>query len=258
MLKIGLKLWSTNLHYLSEVRDLFSREVFDYIELFIVPGSVSTILDWQQLSIPFVLHAPHSAVGLNFAKPALRVHNLELVRQVDDFFTALSPAWVIFHPGADGDLGEAILQFRSFGEHYPLMYRKAVIENKPSCGLNDEVCLGHSPDEVRQLCQGTGLGFCFDIAHAIYYACAAHLEWEKATKDFLLLDPVIFHMSDGYYTKKDAHRHLTHGELDLPGIIGMLPPDCLVTIETPKDSHTDLRDFERDVEVFRKYAASKV
>ncbi len=258
MPKIGLKLWSTNLHYLAEVWDLFSRKVFDYIELFIVPGSVKTILDWQELGIPFVLHAPHSAAGLNPADPSQRDRNLELVRQVDDFFKALSPAWVIFHPGVDGALQESILQFRSFGDRCPLMYKKAVIENKPSCGLNDERCLGDSPVEVLKLCQGTGLGFCFDMVHAICHAQAAHLEWKKVAKDFLLLAPVIFHVCDGYYTEKDAHKHLGDGELDLSSIIAMLPPDCLVTIETPKDSSSDLKDFAIDVEVFRKYAAGKV
>ena len=258
MPKIGLKLWSTNLHYLPEVRDLFCRKVFDYIELFIVPGSGETIHDWQGLRIPYVLHAPHTGAGLNPSIPSLREHNLELVRQVNDFFTALSPTWVIFHPGADGTRQEAILQFRSFGDRYPLMYKKAVIENKPRCGLHDQRCVGDSPDEILKLCKGTSLGFCFDIPHAIYYAYAADLEWEKETKEFLSLAPVIFHICDGYYTKKDTHAHFGNGELDLHKIFAMLPSDCLVTIETPKDSNSDLRDFEKDVEVFRKYAAGKV
>jgi deoxyribonuclease IV len=255
MPKIGLKLWSTNLHYLPAARELFRRQVFDYIELFVVPESTGTIPAWQELPIPYVLHAPHSAVGLNPANPDHREQNLQLVRQVHDFCMALSPAWVIFHPGVDGDLKEVLLQFRSFGDHYPRLYQKSVIENKPSQGLHGERCRGDSPAEIRQLCQSTGLGFCLDFTHAICYAHTAHLQWETLTRDFLLCDPVMFHVCDGYHAEQDAHQHLGAGELDLSTILGMLPPDGLVTLETPKDSKNDLKDFEKDVEVFRKYAA---
>ncbi len=246
-------MWSTNLHYLPEAGNLFTRKIFDYIELFIVPGSIGTIPDWQELSIPYVLHAPHSAAGLNPAEPARREYNLRLVSQVNDFFMALSPSWVIFHPGVNGDLQEATLQLRSFGDHYPLMRKKLVIENKPSCGLNGERCLGESPTAVRKLCEFSGLRFCLDFTHAICYAQAACLEWKTVVKDFLSLDPVIFHVCDGHYAEKDEHKHFGEGEFDMLSVVGMLPLDCLVTIETPKTSSTNLNDFVKDVGILRKY-----
>lgn len=247
-MKIGLKLWSTNEHYIPAACDLFARKVFDYIELFTVPGSVATIPQWKRLGIPYVLHAPHSGVGLNLADPDLRETNTELVSQVDKFFFALSADFVIFHPGVNGDLKESISQFCSFGKLFPEMYRKVVIENNPQLGLNDEQCLGALPVEMRKLNQDTGLGFCFDFVHAICSAKSNNLKWEALAKDFLALSPVIYHVSDSDYAEKDSHQHLGSGELDLPKIIKMLPVDCLVTLETPKNSQNDLDDFIQDTE----------
>jgi deoxyribonuclease-4 len=258
MHKIGLKVWSTNLNYIPIIRDLFDRKIFDYIELFTVPGSLETVAYWKSLDIPFVLHAPHSAVGLNPGDNARREDNSELVRQVDVFFHALSPEFVIFHPGVDGSLDEAIAQFRFYGERFPAMYQKIVIENKPQRGLNDEKCLGASPREIDQLLKGTGRGFCFDSTHAICYAQSAKLPWKNVLKDFMLLKPVIFHICDGHYAEKDAHLHLGDGEYDLDHIIRMLPLDGMVSLETPKDSRDNLNDFIKDVGIFRSFIKNRI
>ena len=250
-MKIGLKLWSTNEHYIPVARDLFTHKVFDYIELFMVPGSMATIPRWKELGISYVLHAPHSGMGLNPANPGLRDTNIEMVSQVDTFFSALSPDFVIFHPGVNGDLEESISQFHFFGERFPRMHQKVVIENNPQLGLNNEKCLGAIPAEIRKLSQDTGLGFCFDFVHAICSAQSNNLEWEAVAKDFLSLLPVIYHVSDSHYAEKDLHKHLGEGELDLLKIFKMLPADCLVTLETPKNSQNDLDDFTKDAEFFR-------
>ncbi len=253
MPKIGLKLWSTNVQYIPVARALFVRKVFDYIELFVVPGSIETIPQWKALGILYVLHAPHSAVGLNPAKPELRNMNIELVRQVDTFFSALNPEFVIFHPGIDGNLKESISQFCFFGERFPSMYQKVVIENNPQIGVNDERCLGASPEEIRLLCEGARCWFCLDFGHAICYAAAFRQSWKSVVNDFLKYAPVIFHISDGdVMGVKDQHEHLGDGNYNLEWIIGRLPKDSLLTVETRKDSEVYLNDFEQDVIYLRK------
>ena len=252
MIRIGLKVWSTNLNYIPIVRDLFARKIFDYVELFTVPGSMATIVHWKESQIPFVLHAPHSAAGLNPGDCSCKDANLELVAQVDAFFQSLSPEFVIFHPGVNGTVEESIKQFSQFGRRFPNMYEKTVIENKPKVGVNNEDCLGASVEEMRMLLQETGRGFCFDSTHAICYAQSAQLPWKNVLNDFLLLKPSMFHVCDGKYAPKDAHYHLGDGEFDLAYIIGMLPSSAVVSLETPKDSKDNLNDFIRDVDVFRR------
>lgn len=253
-MKIGLKLWSTNIQYIPVARDLFSRKVFDYIELFIVPGSAKTIPLWKAPGIPYILHAPHSVAGFNPADPACRNTNLEIVKQVEEFFYALLPAFVIFHPGLEGEEREAVFQFRSFEGQAPLMYEKVVIENKPQVGLRGERCLGASPEEIRFLMKGAGSGFCLDFGHAICYAISVGRDWKEVLTEFIMMDPAVYHLCDGFYSSKDAHEHLGAGEFDLPYLIGLIGPEKYVTLETGKERFDLLDDFKRDVQRLREYA----
>ena len=68
MHKLGLKLWSTNTEsYLREAQRLYSLGIYDYIELYVVPNTLDTLENWKKLNIPYVLHAPHFAHGVNLA-----------------------------------------------------------------------------------------------------------------------------------------------------------------------------------------------
>lgn len=265
MPKIGLKLWSTNIGYISTARELFTRDLFDYIELFIAPGSTETIPKWKGLGIPYVLHAPHSAVGLNLGDKLHRGANLELVRQVDDFLAVLLPAFVIFHPGVGKDLDESVLQFRSLESKFPAMYQKILIENKPQVGLRKERCLGASPEEMRFLLESTQRGFCLDFGHVICYSVAAGKDWKNVVADFLRLKPVMYHLCDGFFSAKDTHEHLGDGEFDLLYLIGLIGLDARITLETKKNnfkcensgSSCSLQDFVEDVEFINKVVSAR-
>jgi deoxyribonuclease-4 len=254
MPKIGLKIWSTNLQYIPVARNLFAQKIFDYVELFVVAGSVDTIRRWQELDIPYILHAPHSYAGLNPSDPACRERNIELVAQVDKFFAALTPQFVIFHPGIQGALKESIHQFQMIGSTFPLMYKNVVIENKPLIGLNGETCLGASPEDVRRLLKETGRGFCLDFGHAICYSVASGKDWKKVISELLMMKPSMYHLCDGFFTEKDAHEHLGAGEFDLPYLIKLIDPQGFVSLETKKDRADSLDDFAEDVQQLRKYA----
>jgi len=254
MTKIGLKLWSTNLDYIPAVQDLFGRKVFNYIELFVVPGSLETMSRWKELGIPYVLHAPHSVAGFNPADPAKRHSNLEIVKQVEVFFHALSPEFLIFHPGLDGDPKEAVFQFRSFESRNPRMHQKVILENKPLVGLRGERCLGASPEEMQFLLHGTKYGFCLDFGHAICYSVAARKIWKNVMAEFLTMDPAIYHLCDGFYSAEDAHESLGSGKFDLPYLVGLIGQEKHVTLETPKTHPALLDDFLTDVQRLRGYS----
>ena len=59
MYKIGLKLWSINTdYYLKEAERLFNDNLYDYIELYVVPDTLDTLEQWHRLNIPFIIHKP--------------------------------------------------------------------------------------------------------------------------------------------------------------------------------------------------------
>ena len=63
---LGLKLDSKDTQYTDDILRYYAEGVFQYIELFAVSDTYrETISYWKQFNIPFGIHAPHSAAGLN-------------------------------------------------------------------------------------------------------------------------------------------------------------------------------------------------
>jgi deoxyribonuclease IV len=251
-LQIGLKLWSTNRNYISPALKLYKKGYFDYIELFVVLGSVDEIRMWQPVGVPFVLHAPHSRAGLNFSQRTQFAKNIEAVSEVKAYHDALQPSRVIFHPGISGSVDETVLQIQEAKKLFPEIFNIGAIENKPKIGLDDEKCLGYSCEEIGLLKEQTGLQFCLDFGHAICSAVAEQKSWKKWIMSFLKLNPVIFHLSDGHIdSHRDEHLHLGEGTYDLSWILSRLANTDSVSLETKKNSPHNLDDFQKDVEFLR-------
>ena len=250
MIRVGLKLWSTNIEYIPLLEALRRKGSFEYIELFVVPGSLDVLAQWAEIKGPYVLHAPHSYAGLNMALPQ-EAENRRLLEEVSRYSRALSPEAIIFHSGTVGDWQEAVRQFLFFRNDFLEVFDQALLENKPQLGLKGEHCVGASPLEIKNILSATGMGFCLDFGHAVSYAASVKADWREVISDFLLMQPALFHVCDGQYSIKDGHLHLGDGEFDLPWIISQIPPGSRVTLETPKNSKEDLSDFVRDVGVLR-------
>lgn len=251
---VGLKIWSTNTCYLKAIKILKEEGYFDYIELFVEPESLPEHLDiWKNLEVPFVLHAPHSAQGLNFGINENEERNRSLIRLVDIFDKKLNVSKVIFHPGIQGKLVETIRQINIFKDEFSLLFKKSIIENKPKVGLRNEDCLGAFAAEIKIIKDKTGLGFCFDLSHAMCTAALVKKQDDDVISEFLELKPELFHICDGKRNSVyDCHYHLGDGDFDLKKFFLMIPDNSFVTIETIKESKDNLDDFKLDVEYFRK------
>ena len=84
--QLGLKLHSTNTDLISDAIALWKEDIFQYIELYIIPNSyVSTIEMWKNCQIPFIIHAPHSFHGINLAIASQRVQNCKLFEETQKF-----------------------------------------------------------------------------------------------------------------------------------------------------------------------------
>ena len=254
MLKIGLKLWSTNKNYIDEAWRLYEFGLYDYIELFSVPDTYSeTIENWKFLKIPYVIHGPHYTTGLNFADKNCFEKNVQLAQQAQRFADSLGADIIIFHPGVVGDIEQTIFQLNKINDS------RIVIENKPYFAIIDNlICNGSSPQEIEKILQETGVGFCLDIAHAICAANAHKFDPYIYIGEFMKLNPKIFHISDNDITNiYDDHHNLGNGNYNFNKIAKFLPVDCLVSLETPKKFPDSLQDFEQDVTYLRNCLAIK-
>ena len=249
MYKFGLKLWSINKNYVDEAIRLYENGFYDYIELFAVPGSYQDFIGiWKKLNIPYVIHAAHSAKGLNLAKKEMFSENVVLANEAKKFADELDAEIIIFHPGVDGQIEETVSQLNKIYDS------RIVVENKPYYGIYDNlICNGSLPEEIEFVLKNTGVGFCLDIGHAIYSANAKKIDKINILRKFLKLNPKIFHISDGDWNGTyDDHKHLGEGSFDYKKIFSILSDQVIMSIETEKNFENSLRDFEKDINFLRK------
>lgn len=247
--KIGLKLWSTDSILIKPALKLYQKSIYNYVELYVVPGSEEDYLNkWSGREFPFLLHAPHSYSGLNFSKREGETRNQRILKEVESYRLALNPKYVIFHPGIQGSHNETIRQINNLKKKFPDIFNSALIENKPKIGLKGEICLGASPEETERIIGETGLGLCLDIGHAICFAAWAQIRWEEVINQFMELEPKVYHLSDGNISSHtDSHLHYGDGDFELSKIIKLIPFNVYVSVETDKDPKLNLKDFERDI-----------
>ncbi len=250
MASIGLKLWNPNTDiYLAEACALYRDNIFDFIELYIVPGYLDKINEWQNTGIPINLHAPHFAHGMNLSVSQAQAHNMKLYGEVKEYANALKPEYIIFHAGTDGDYKETARQLFLIDDS------RAVIENKPLKTLpeiNGSFYVGSRPQEIKYIMQTAKCRFCLDIGHAISAANAQGIEPYGYIENFMTLKPTVFHLSDiNTASDMDQHYGLGQGTLDFQRLLSIIGTDQKILIETDKKSQSNLDDFVQDVRFLR-------
>jgi len=241
--KTGLKLYTTDISLIPDVRAL-DRSRVHFIELYVVPGSSgNTLRAWRELDVPYVIHAPHTAHGVNLARTDYYDANLVHLEETSKFADGLDSGIIIVHGGNRGSVEETLRQLRVWGDP------RAAIENKPKIGLRKNICIGWSPDEIqRVLAAGATSKFVLDFCHADCAARSAQAETMDFLHGFLALAPVLFHLADRNVTSEmDEHLNFGRGNFDIAGIAERIPVNAWVTLETPRDPARRLQDFVDDV-----------
>lgn len=239
-MQLGLKLGSKDINYTESINQFYKDDYFQYIELFAVPESYEKTIDyWKQFNIPYVIHAPHSFAGMNISLIEERGNNKIKIQETFKFADALKAEYIIFHSGVDGDIIETITQLR------PFIDERCLIENKPLKGINGEKCLGSTPEKIQYICNELNTGFCLDFGHAICAANTLKKEPLDFIKEFLELNPKMYHLTDGdYASETDTHYHYGKGTFPLKELFAILPDEAKVTNEA---RHNDsLNDFRED------------
>lgn len=250
MFRFGLKLWSNNKNYVKEAVALYEKGIYQYIELYVLPDIDDIQVSvWKDLHVPYVIHAPHFRDGLNLANKELNENNLLLIKKTQKIADALKANKIIIHPGIAGDISETVRQLKEIKE------MRALIENKPHYALDDGlICNGATIEEIKFILDNTDAGFCLDIGHAFCAANANKIEPLEYLKQLLVLNPEMFHLTDG---EKDGifdrHYHFGKGNYIIRGITDLLPKDAIITVETVKDSEDNLNDFIRDIEFLARF-----
>lgn len=247
MHKLGLKLWSGNLNYLTDALKLADAGDIQYIELYLVPGTENRLRRWMSLKVPFILHAPHD---INLSQISARRANLKLLGRLLKAADLLKAKRIILHPGMNGEEEEIPNQLGSIRDP------RWLIENLPFRTIDGKgMCNGHTTEQIRRIMKLGKTGFCLDIGHAISSANSFKQDIYACLRNFLSLKPALYHLSDGNVSGElDRHFHLGQGTYNLKHIVRhYLPANAMVTLETQKDSPDHLNDFREDLRVMRSF-----
>lgn len=252
-MRLGLKLWSNNTEvYLTEAKKLYEQGIYDYIELYVVPVTLETISKWKKLEIPFTLHAPHFAHGVNLAKKESEEFNFSVFEEVKQFYYELAAEYVVVHSGIDGDIEETVKQFKKIisSDSQPINY---LIENKPFKAIPNkmlgEYCRGTTIEEINYVINETGCGFCLDIGHAMCTANTLKIKPYDFLTKFNNLKPQCYHISDNFIDSEyDKHLHFGEGNYNFKDIFNIIDTNKNIAIETNKNSKENLDDFIKDLE----------
>lgn len=247
-MKLGLKIGTKDIRYTRELQEYFEKGVFQYIELFAISGTFEdTISYWKQFNIPFGIHAPHSAAGLNLANIQNRTINKAKITESIKFADELKAEYIIFHSGTNGTSDETIYQLVSFADE------RFLIENKPIKGLDGSVCVGTDFTEIKRIIDGIGkgVGFCLDFGHAICAANTLKKDPIEFINNLRKLNPRVFHLTDGDYKSEfDSHLHYGEGSYPLKELLSMVPSGGMVTNEAKRNKNDSLEELRNDSKVF--------
>ena len=250
MLNIGLKIGSKDIRYTEEILRYYEQGVFQYIELFTFTGTYDdTISYWKQFNIPFGIHAPHSAAGLNLANVANRKTNEAKIAESVRFADELKAKYIIFHSGTNGMPGEVVTQLTPFADE------RFLIENKPVRGLDGVTCVGSTYDDLKLIIDGIGkgCGFCLDFGHAICAANTLRKEPLSFIDELRKLNPRVYHLTDGdYQSEFDSHLHYGKGSFPLKELLSLVPNGGMVTNEAKRNVSDNLSEFKADSDFLRK------
>jgi len=241
--KIGLKLWSTNGGLIKEAERLVKDGVFDYVELMVIPNT--DILPFQNVKLPYIIHIPHESFGLNIADPKNKELNLKIMNQSIEWADKLSAKYLILHPGSSGKM-DAVKNFLE-----KISDKRILIENMPKVGINDEKMIGFTPEQIKELMEEK-FGFCLDFGHATKAALSLGVDYKKYIREFLILNPKVFHISDGMISPgKDEHLNIGQGEYDIGFLLDCVENNDskLTTLETPRNN---LNSLKEDLENIKK------
>ena len=256
MRKYGLKLFSTNLKtnpkMLEQGVEFVKQHPDDmFIELMVKDSSIADLDKIAELftGIEVRLHAPHHLLGFDAGNAALEKSNRKLWEQVQYAADIMYAKSIVVHAGC-GDvkthLSETIRQFKLFND------KRIAVENLPL--HSDGITLhGTLPEEIKQIMDSTGCGFCFDFSHAVCTAYAMQINPEILLAGFYALHPTVYHLCDGETdNEEDNHFHYGEGEFPLgKWLQNYVADNGYVTMETGSGCPQDITPWVKDYEYIR-------
>lgn len=259
-IKFGLKLWSTNDNLIEEAKELIEKDIFHYVEILVVPDTEFS--PFQKTNIPYIIHITNERWGVDIGDKSKEDFNLKTINQCIQWANELSAEYLILHLGyKDFRVAKSFLD--------KIEDKRILIENVPKVGLDEEEfalfdkanveMIGFSPEQIKELI-GDKFGFCLDFGHSTKAAISLKKDYKDYIKEFLKLNPMILHISDGRLNnEKDEHLNIGEGDYDFDFLA-----DCIkksqaeyISLETPRNNLNSLSEDLKNLEKLKSVLFKK-
>ncbi|MBN2881029.1 TIM barrel protein [Candidatus Woesearchaeota archaeon] len=244
-MKLGIKIWSSNVNLFEEARLAFEQKKFNFIELTAIINTFDTVPKEIIKGIPIIIHCDNANV--DFSNEKNNEANIKAIKECIKFADYYNSDKIIFHPGYSDSYENvnSLLNKTNDNRFYK--------ENMPGKTISlTSFCIGRTLEELNRI---QTKNFCLDVAHAIKAARTLNLDYLQLITDLLKLKPSIVHISDGYLNSElDEHLNIGDGEFNLSELIKLLPTECLITSETPKLNglENDLKNVSRIKQIIKE------
>jgi deoxyribonuclease-4 len=200
----------------------------------------------KSFSLPIVIHAEHSAFGVNIADNTKDKLNLKSVNYAIKLADMTNSKKIILHPGIIENKDCSLINAVNFLNK--IDDERILIENLPFKD-NEKKSLCSTPEEIKEFLKRTNRGFCFDANHSIQSSILNKKDYFLEIKKFLKLNPNHFHIS-GQSLQGNLNDHLSfmHSDLDFKEILKEYPRNADITLET----ETDIKKVDFDLEFIKK------
>ncbi len=245
-IKLGLKLWSSNLQWFAEAKERFLRQEFDFLELYVVPNTFNPEKLSLLREIPVNIHVP---IEEEFNLLAEREKNFTVMEEAQKFADFFDSEYIIVHPGRAEN-------FDIPKDNWKLLQdSRIIVENVPLKPIGGGIPLqGYNYEQLLELMQKSGRGFCLDFSHALKAAKSLNVNPYQFTEKLLSLHPTVFHVVGGHLgIEEDEHLNLWEGDFDWKWIKQKILESSSkrVVLEVPKTGNSLENDI-KNVDWFRR------
>jgi len=223
----GIKLWSKNRDLFEKAKRAILEHDADYVEILLFSEDEAELSKLSEAGIPLIIHSGHFSQGLCLSDNN-ETSNIRTLENTTRIAGRLGAKFIIIHPDF-GDIHNLINVLKQVD------CSKILVENMPKYHTEGVDFIGYSPQEILQIMNETGCGFCLDFEKAYKAAWAQGKNAKQYIIEFLKLKPTVFHISDCQKkVKTDQHLNLGEGNIDLAFIKNQIV-DCggYVTFEVP-------------------------
>jgi len=233
-MKFGVKTY-----FNKEFADYF-KDKADFLEVMAVPGKDYSFL--ENYPLPVVVHAMHSGFGINNADEKLVEKNLEAIYFAVELADKCGAEKIVVHPGL---LKNENCFFEWAVDFLEGLDKRIIVENL-TARVGGGIC--STPNEMKKFVEMTGRKICFDVNHAIEVADSDGVDYFDYIRKFVAMKPVHYHIG-GQMVGEVKKDHLSFESSNIPAekIIGILPDDAWVSLETS----VNIESVERDLEFVR-------